>query len=131
MRPVLDTNVVISGLLWNGTPAQLIETAQADAVELCTSRALLAELTRILHRAKFDKAVSASGMSLATLVTPEPIPPTVLNDPDDDHVLGCALAAKAELIVSGDQDLLALKLLAGIPIVTAAEAARIVATISG
>ena len=141
MRLVLDTNVVISGLLWNGTPAQLIETAQADAMELCTSRTLLAELTRILHRAKFDKAVSASGMSLdelltgyvelATLVIPEPIPPTVLNDPDDDHVLGCALAAKADLIVSGDQDLLALKLFAGIPIVTAAEAARIVATISG
>ncbi len=140
MRLVLDTNVVISGLLWNGPPAQLIETAQADAVELCTSRVLLTELTRILHRTKFDQAIIASGMSLdelltgyielATLVIPEPIPPTVLNDPDDDHVLGCALAAKADLIVSGDQDLLTLKLFAGIPIVTAAEAVRIVATIS-
>ena len=140
MRLVLDTNVVVSGLLWKGTPAQLIEAAQADAVELCASRTLLAELTRILRRTKFDKAIAASGMSLdavitgyielATLVVPRPIPPTILNDPDDDHVLGCALAAKVDLIVSGDQDLLTLKLFSGIPIVTAAEAVRILAAIS-
>ena len=85
MRLVLDTNIVASGLLWNGTPARLIEAAQADEVELCTSRILLAELARILQRAKFIKVISATGLSiqdlvmgyveLATLVTPMPIPP--------------------------------------------------------
>jgi len=134
MRLVLDTNVVVSGLLWNGSPAQLIEAAQADEAELFTSRTLLAELTRILRRAKFAKVIAASGFSLddlvlgfvelAALVTPEPIPATVLNDPDDDHVLACALAAKADLIVSGDRDLLTLKAFREIPIVTAAEAVR-------
>ena len=135
MRLVLDTNVVVSGLLWNGAPAQLIEAARADEVELFTSRVLLAELTRILRRAKFDKAITASGMSLdvlvlgyadiATLVTPEAIPATVLNDPDDDHVLACALAAKADYIVSGDRHLLDLKEHQGIRIVTVAEAVRV------
>lgn len=42
---------------------------------------------------------------LAMLVTPMPIPATVPNDPDDDHILACALTAEAEFIVSGDNDL--------------------------
>lgn len=46
----------------------------------------------------------------------------VSRDPDDDAVLACALAAKADLIVSGDQDLLVLQAFEGIPIVTAAQA---------
>ena len=57
MRLVLDTNVVASGLLWDGRPARLIDAAQANEVELFTSRVLLAELTRILRRAKFTKAM--------------------------------------------------------------------------
>lgn len=61
-------------------------------------------------------------------MTPAPIPPTVLDDPDDDHVLACALASNAELIVSGDRDLLSLKTFRSIPIVTPAEAVRIITT---
>ena len=136
MRLVLDTNVAASGLLWDGRPARLIDAAQANEVELFTSRVLLAELTRILRRAKFTKAIAASGASLeelvlgyaelAILVTPVPIPPTVLDDPDDDHVLACALAGNAELVVSGDRDLLWLKTFRDIPIITPAEAMRII-----
>ena len=47
-------------------------------------------------------------LRLATVVQPAPIAPTVLADPDDDHVLACALAAKTETIVSDDKDLLEL-----------------------
>lgn len=68
MRLLLDTNVVASGLLGNGTPAQLIEAAQRGEVELCTSRPLLAELARILQRAKFAKVIAASGMTFDQLV---------------------------------------------------------------
>lgn len=138
MRLVLDTNIVASGLLWNGAPAQLIDAAKADEVEVCTSRILLAELSRILRRDKFAKAVSVTGLSvddlvigygeLATLVTPTPIPPTILRDPDDDHVLACALAADADLIVSGDKKhLLVMQSYQNIPIVTAAAALNILA----
>ena len=137
MRLVLDTNVVASGLLWNGAPAQLLDAARADEVELFSSRVLLAELTRILRRAKFGKAIAASGLSLeelvlgyaelVTLVTPANIPPTILRDPDDDHVLACAVAANAELVVSGDRDLLENKTFRDTRIVGAVEAVRIIA----
>ena len=137
MRLVLDTNVVASGLLWDGTPARLIDAAQAGAVEIYTSRILLAELARILKRAKFANAITSSGVvleglvlgyaELASLVDPLPIPPTILADPDDDHVLACALAAQAELIVSGDRHLLGMGSFRSIEIITAAQALERVA----
>ncbi|MBI4936958.1 MAG: putative toxin-antitoxin system toxin component, PIN family [Nitrosomonadales bacterium] len=64
MRLVLDTNIVASGLLWDGTPARLIDAAQAGAIEIYTSRILLAELTRILKRAKFAQAITTSGVGI-------------------------------------------------------------------
>ena len=134
MRLVLDTNTVVSALLWRGTPHDLVNTARARPIALFTSPILLAELEDVLTRKKMAKAVAASGISpdqlmqryrrLVTVIHPAPIPPTVLTDPDDDHVLACALAAKADLIVSGDRDLLTLKSFREIPIMTAAEAVR-------
>lgn len=138
MRLVLDTNVVASALLWNGTPAQLLDAARTGDLELFTSRVLLAELTRILQRTKFANAIAASGLSLeelvlgyvelATLVIPAPVPPTVRDDPDDDHVLACAVAADADLIVSGDRHLLSLHTFESKLIVSPAEALRILAS---
>lgn len=60
MRLVLDTNVVVSALLWNGTPRLLLESAREGSVELYTSIPLLAELTDILNRDKFQKKLAAS-----------------------------------------------------------------------
>jgi predicted nucleic acid-binding protein len=59
---------------------------------------------------------------LVTVVAPAPIPTTVQADPDDDHVLACALAARADLIVSGDRHLLDLGMYRSIRIVTSADA---------
>lgn len=58
MRLVLHTNIAASGLLWDGTPARLIDASQAGVIEIYTSRILVAELARILKRAKFAKAVA-------------------------------------------------------------------------
>jgi uncharacterized protein len=90
------------------------------------------ELGDILGRAKFARKLAATQLSidqlveryalLATAVRPAAISPTILEDPDDDHVLAGALAAKAELIVSGDRHLLDLKQFRDIPVVTAAGA---------
>ena len=133
MRLVLDTNTVISGLLWKGPPHVLLTAAREDPnILLHSSPRLLAELADVLGRRKLGAAVSAGGESpealfqrfllVVNIVVPAPIAPVVVADPDDDHVLACAVAAGVDLIVSGDSDLLDLKAYQGIPIVTAAEA---------
>jgi len=103
VRLVLDTNVVAAGLLWQGPPNRLVEEAFDGKVELATSLALLVELEAILKRAKFARQIAKQSLSvaglvlryaeLAQLVQPEPIAPVIVADPDDDHVLACALAA--------------------------------------
>ncbi len=119
MRIVADTNTVVSGLLWRGAPRQVLETARANTIQLFTSAVLLAELEDVLNRKKFASRLALADLTphelvlgyaaLATLVEPADIAPVILNDPDDDHVLACAVAASAQAIVSGDRDLLGLK----------------------
>jgi uncharacterized protein len=134
VRLVLDTDTAVSGLLWHGTPGQLIDAAEAGSVELVTSTPLLKD---VLWRPKFAKQLAARGLSpqdmfdgyaaLATLEKAAVITPTIARDPDDDAVIACALAASADLVVSGDAHLLNLKRYQGIPIVMAAEAAKRIA----
>ena len=136
MRLVADTNVVVSGLLWLGNSGRVLEAAAYGQVTLYTSPALIAELTRILATPKLLPRVERSGLALdellarylnvAIVVQPQTVPLVVPTDPDDDHVIACALAANAELIVSGDSDLLALKEYQGIPIVSPTEATRMI-----
>ena len=132
MKLVVDTNVVISGLLWLGNPGRLLEAAASGLLTIYTSAALVDELANTLSKGKLAPRVRTSGLTLdellgryldvAIAVDAPSIVPVVLADPDDDHVLACALAAQADLIVSGDSDLLDLKSFQGIPIVAAAEA---------
>jgi len=84
-------------------------------VRLFTSAPLLAEFANILGRRKFDKKIAASGLSLDQLIdryaelaaVVRPIAVAgVAPDPDDDVVIGTALAARADLIVTGDRGLL-------------------------
>lgn len=50
MRAVIDTNVLLSALLWGGTPRTLLEHARIDTVTMISSQTLLAELARVLER---------------------------------------------------------------------------------
>ncbi len=132
MRLVLDTNTALSALLWGGTPGRLIDAALGGQVDLAASAALLAELQGVLAREKFSAQLTRRGISVAdvfdgyaamvSLFTPMDIPPTVTRDSADDQVLAAALAAKADLIVSGDTHLLELVAFRGIEIVSAATA---------
>jgi putative PIN family toxin of toxin-antitoxin system len=134
VRLVLDTNTVISGLLWQGTPGRLIDAAQTKSITLCTSVSLLAELRGVLAREKFVGRLQARALNvsevfdgyaaLVTIVAPAGIAPIVTRDPADDAVLACALAAQSDLIVSGDPHLRNLKIYHGIPIITATDALR-------
>ena len=131
MRIVADTNTVLSGLLWQGPPRRLIDLARQRVLTSCTSSTLLAELAEVIARDKFAQRVLAAGLSaaelvqdytrLAQIVEPQPLPAPASRDLDDDHVLACALAAQADLIVSGDRDLLDLREYQRIPILTATD----------
>jgi putative PIN family toxin of toxin-antitoxin system len=134
VRLVLDTNVVISALLWRGTPYRLLETIRRqDGLVLYSSSALLAELTDVASRPALAKRLNTIGKTAPQILTDyleaielvEPVGvPRVARDLEDDHVLACGLAAAAELIVSGDRDLLVLDAYERIPIVTPAAALR-------
>jgi putative PIN family toxin of toxin-antitoxin system len=133
MRIVIDTNLLVSGLISSGLPRELVNAAIAGKFELCTSEVLLAELLDVLGRSKFVARLVQAGVTpqgfvddlraLAVVVSPTTLPRVVHTDPDDDHVLAAALVGAADLIASGDKrDLLPLGSYCGIPIVTAREA---------
>ena len=129
MRLVVDTNVLVSAFLWEGVPGRLIELAGEQEIQLFTSRALLDELAATLAKKKLEKPIAKTGLTadqmlrnyrrIVTLVTVRQLTQQVSRDADDDAVLACALAARADLIVSGDGDLLTLKQFQRIEIVSA------------
>jgi len=134
VRAILDTNVFIAGLLWRGSPHVLLEHARAGTLAVISSSTLIAELDNVLGRAKFAAILSKTSTSLertiaevrllAELIDPPPLEHPVCRDSTDDHVLALALSANADMVVSGDDDLLVLGSFANIPIVTPADAVK-------
>jgi putative PIN family toxin of toxin-antitoxin system len=112
VKVVVDTNVIIAGLVAEGVCRDIVKR-RLPVCELFTSRALLDELAEKL-REKFG--LQPDELSLlkiyadeATVIKPLRLPKPVCRDTDDDEVLATALAAKAEIILTGDKDLLVLK----------------------
>lgn len=132
MRLVLDINTAISGLIWRGVPADLLDLALASRIRLISSTPLLAELDGVLRRPKLRLPIERRGVSVDDLlegyaalvekVRPAPLKTPICRDPDDDVVLATAIAGAAALLVSGDDDLLCLKHHQDILIVNAGEA---------
>lgn len=115
MRAVLDTNVVVSALLWSGPPYRLLQAAVDGDLELFSSPVLLQELRDVLgrphladrllkQRESLDDAVALYA-AMIVLAEPNEVPRSVPRDPDDDHVVALAVSSQAELIVSGDRHL--------------------------
>lgn len=136
LRLVLDTNVVVSGLLWNGHSRRLLELAINDTITLYSSPVLVDELSQTLHYPKLAKRITAlqttaqalvaNYSAMVTLVVPQQVPRVIARDADDDQVLACAMQARAHLIASGDQHLHSLGgNYQGVHIVTPAEAAAL------
>jgi uncharacterized protein len=138
VRIILDTNVVISALLWRGTPYQLLQAICLRAeMRIFSTQALLEELTDVLTRPAAGKRLAAIGrtareviadfIEAIELVEPASVPRVVPADIDDDQVIAAAVAARADLVISGDRDLLSLGSHQDIAIVSPAEALRRIA----
>lgn len=127
LRVVLDTNVLVSGLAYpDSVPGRIVTAWRQGGLEVALSRYILDELARVLPRLPRVGMTPAevrdladSFMFLADVVEPAGAEDATLRDPADQAVLLTLLAAKADYLITGDKDLLAL---AGrYPILTPAE----------
>ncbi|MFW6136405.1 MAG: putative toxin-antitoxin system toxin component, PIN family [Chloroflexota bacterium] len=134
IRAVFDANVLVSYLLTHRPPiATLIDDYLArGAIVSVTAPELLEELERVLRYPKLQPYYTAEEatrflalvMALSELVElPEPIP-RICRDPDDDRLVACAVAGDADVIVTGDEDLLVLERVSDISILCASDVLR-------
>lgn len=124
MKAVFDTNVLLAAFLTEGVCAKLLTRARKQQFNLITCPFILHEFERILTK-KFSatKQERKNALALITeaaqdIVRPTKTPVGVCRDKDDDNVLACALEADADYLVTGDKDLLHLKVFRGIRIIT-------------
>lgn len=131
IRAVLDTNVVISALIFAGPANAIARAWQQRRFVFLASPALVTEYIRALHYPKFrlspERIRRLAEEELLPFVTPAQVgrvPRVIRADPADNHVLACARAGKADVIVSGDHHLLDLERHHRIPIITLTEFLR-------
>lgn len=126
---VLDTNVLISALLFKGTLAEIFDLIVGGNITPCLTPETLEELQQVLARPKFRDALMRASLSSEMILeallqqsvvapTPPWVLPIVLADQSDVKFLACAVLCNADVLVTGDCVLLALKTYAEIPIVT-------------
>ena len=131
-RVVIDTNVIISALLFGGKPGKLIPLWQNRRIEPIVSRDIIDEYIRVLAYPKFQLSEKEIQFLFYRQVLPYfEIAETsqgeiiISNDPSDDKFIQCALAGNAKTIVSGDSHLLSLKTYQDIHILSPAEYLKI------
>ncbi len=125
MRVVLDTNTLVSSLLFSGTASSLVPLWQTGAITILVSKAILQEYLRVLAYPKF----ALSNHEIRALIEEELLPfartikvrghlSVVRRDPDDNKFLECAVAGRGLYVVTGDRDLLDLESYRGISILS-------------
>lgn len=132
MKIVVDTNVVVSGLLVpDGPPGRVVDLWIENKLTVIVCKVLIEEYFDVLLRPKFKKAgtiierqdllVGLLELENSIFVYPKTVIDVIRDDPDDNRILECAVEGEVQYIISGDYHLLTLKEFQGIPIVSPAE----------
>jgi putative PIN family toxin of toxin-antitoxin system len=129
MRALLDTNVLLSAILFGGLPRRLLISATEGRIHLVTTPVLLDEMEELPFQnfgfsATAARATRTELEGLAEVFEPLEVP-RVCRDRDDDEVLAVAAAGGVAFIVTGDDDLLVLERHGEIRIITPSEFRRI------
>ncbi len=124
MKVVIDTNVFVSSF-FGGNPKRIVDLWKKEKITLCLSNAVLDEYIDVLGRigmkdeAELEELLSFFSKGFNILFTTKtPKIKIVKNDPDDDKFIECAAALKADVVITGDREVLAIKKYAGIRILT-------------
>ena len=125
MNIVIDTNVVISAILFGGTPGRLIDLWKSGRIKPLITQEILTEYIRVLAYPKFKLSENEIHYIIHQEILPyfkvvkcAHGPSIIKEDPDDDKFIQCAQAGNAKIIISGDQHLLAHKSYKNIKIMT-------------
>jgi putative PIN family toxin of toxin-antitoxin system len=132
LKAVLDTNILVSGIILDkGLPHQIVKAWEQGRFLLVSSRDLIDELKRVLEYPKIKRKYGLTPTQIRRVVLNiyrygvyVEEPPTiniVLADPSDNRILAAAIGGGAEVIVSGDEDLLSIRSFRGVEILTARE----------
>jgi putative PIN family toxin of toxin-antitoxin system len=131
-KTVVDTNILISAINYGGVSDQILDLARNKEIDLLTSPEILTEFADILHR-KFEftpertREAVAQIQKISTLTFPVQRLNIIKKHESDNRILECAVEAKAQYIVSGDEHhLLPLGEFEGIKILSPAEFLRLI-----
>lgn len=129
MRVILDTNVFVSGILFQGTPQRIIKAWGERHIELVVSPAILDEYIRVA-----EDLAAIKGIDITSFIQMVAVQSTIWNAPkfadqvctdaDDDKFLECAVYSRTRIIVSGDKALLKTSGYRRVQVLTPAEFAR-------
>ena len=133
MRVVLDSNIILSGIVYpSSAPWKILDIAKDGSFKFCFSQFIILEVKRNLTR-KFGYSEKIAERAISELIEngiilePKETIKTIKADDSDNRILECALAAKADYLVTGDKKhILPLGKIDGCKIVSAKEFLKIV-----
>ena len=116
MKVVLDTNTLISAIVWRGEANKIIEVALNKKIEIIITKEILAEVIDVLNRERFDDFIENKKekiedlirviLSFSTLIETKTKIELIKEDPKDNIILEAALDGKTSYIISYDRHLL-------------------------
>ena len=124
LRIVLDTNVIISGILFGGIPRSILDMLISGQHDFFLSMPIIEEIRKVLNRPKFGfdngnaLLVVEELHSLCAIVKPSKSINFIIDDPADNKILECAIEPDAEIIISGGSHLLSVGSCKGIKILS-------------